>query len=201
MSYLTTRKGDNGTTCIGGGRVPKTHPLVRLVGILDVVQGKIGLLHCYSVEYPYLKSFIDNICNDFYTIMGMVHKNCPEYLSEDDIEPFLSNLDKIIYNLSDKLPKMNQFIRPSVEYADANNVRAECRLHENNVLQIEEELGVGRIISPYLNRLSSVVYGFMIYIYSTSEASRLAYEKRIKALKIILILAVTAIVLVYLNTP
>lgn len=162
MSYLTTRKGDNGTTCIGGGRVSKTHPLIKLVGILDSVQAQVGMLHTYSNEYPVLKEHIDEICNDLYTIMGMVHKKCPDYLTCDDMKPFLDNLDTIIASLD--LPKMNQFIRPNAKFAIANLSRAACRLHENAVLHIENELDAEKSITQYLNRLSSVIYGFMIYI-------------------------------------
>jgi cob(I)alamin adenosyltransferase len=167
MSYLTTRKGDNGTTCIGGGRVPKTHPLIRLVGILDTVQSQVGLLDNYSAKYPYLKKPIEQICNDLYTIMGKVHKGCPDYLSREEMQPFVDNLDSIIASI--EVPKMNQFIRPTARFSIANNARAMCRLYENMVLHIEEELDGERSISQYLNRLSSVIYGFMIYINSHEE--------------------------------
>lgn len=164
MSYLTTRKGDNGTTCIGGGRVPKTHPLIKLVGILDCVQSEIGMLDNYSAEYPYLEEPINKICNDLYEIMGIIHKKCPDTITQDDMKPFVETLDNIIANI--EVPKMRQFIRPNAKFSIANNARANCRLYENMVLHIETELDAEKAISQYLNRMSSVVYGFMIYINS-----------------------------------
>jgi len=175
MSYLTTRKGDTGTTCIGGGRVSKTHPLIRLVGLLDCLQSEIGMLDNYSIEYPYLKKHISDICNDLYTIMGMVHKTCPGYLTNDDMKPFLERLDSIIADI--KLPKMNQFIRPTAKFSIANNARANCRLYENMILHIEVELDAeDKCISQYLNRMSSVIYGFMIYINNTRSAKKAYIE-------------------------
>jgi cob(I)alamin adenosyltransferase len=83
------------------------------------------------------------------------------------MQPFVDNLDSIIASI--EVPKMNQFIRPNARFSIANNARAMCRLYENMVLHIEEELDAEKSISQYLNRLSSVIYGFMIYINSHEE--------------------------------
>ena len=154
MTTLTTRKGDTGTTCIGGGRISKTHPIVEIMGILDLIQGQLGLLYCY----PRLKPYLDDLCEDFYQLMGLVHKSSPAYLTEEQVKPYLDRLDKIIAEI--KVPKVNKFLRPNNKIAIINNCRATIRRYEHILWKIEED---DKCLSKYFNRLSSVVYAFMLH--------------------------------------
>lgn len=188
-TFLTTRRGDDGTTCIGGGRVPKSHPSVELVGILDSMQSYVGLLHAH----PELSDDADIICKDFYTIMGMVHVKIPELPTKSDIQPFMDNLEKIISGL--ELPKMNQFIQPNVRTATANMARATCRLYERQILKIETDLESERALSAYFNRLSSVLYGFMLLLHF-SKTPPIKYD-RYFATAIMILFAIGVLELIF----
>jgi len=165
MTTVTTRTGDKGTTCIGGNRISKNHPIVKVVGILDHIQSSIGLLHLYAGDYPLIKPHIEQICNDLYKMMGILHTKAPDYPTQEDMKPFMDNLENIIKEVP--TPKVNKFLRPNKNMAFANHIRATVRSSELKLWKIENKLDIPpneSSISKYLNRLSAVVYAFMLYI-------------------------------------
>lgn len=163
MTTVTTRTGDKGTTCIGGGRIDKTHPIVEIVGILDHTQALIGNLYSYGDLIEEILPSIELICNDFYTMMGLLHKSAPDFLTKDEVKPFLENLDNIIKLI--ETPKVNVFLRPNKNTAIANNTRAHIRRYELVLWKLDD-----RVISQYFNRLSSVVYAIMLNIHMKTES-------------------------------
>lgn len=160
MTTLTTRTGDKGETSIGKMRVQKTSPVIRIMGELDLAQSLVGNVHHY--KFKQLNNWADKISKDLYTIMGMLHKNNLNYISAEEIKPFVTTLDEILKEI--KVPKMTGFIIPNERTYVINNARAECRKLEIEVRIAEQDLDFEPSISVYLNRLSSVLYAFMIHI-------------------------------------
>ena len=153
---LTPRRGDSGFTNLGKTRVSKTDPRIKFMSLMDEMQAYVGLLHTYKCNKE-INNRVSTICNHFYEIMGLIHKTGNP--SEEDLKPYIEYLDNTVNVIKLMVPKVNVFIRPNKDTCIANLVRARCR-------SIEVELRILELnphISVYFNRLSSVVYGIMLY--------------------------------------
>ena len=72
MSPIYTRAGDDGTTgLLGESRLPKYHPRMETLGVLDEASAALGLARAMSTV-PQTVNLLKDIQRDLYTIMAEV---------------------------------------------------------------------------------------------------------------------------------
>jgi len=159
---IYTKTGDDGkTSLIGGERVQKNHPRIEAYGTVDELNSFIGILRAQEID-THSKDFLINIQNNLFTICSLLaadsektEKKLPQINQED-----VSNLEKEIDVMNEKLPEIHSFVLPGgnqiVSYSHI--ARTVCRRAERTIIKLSEEMPVNNIIIKYLNRLSDFLF-------------------------------------------
>lgn len=163
LTKIYTRKGDDGTTALGGGqRVPKESLRVTAYGTVDELNSQIGVALASGLCQR-LAQVLPTIQNDLFHLGSDL---C--FLEEDkeqfeipQIEPrHVEVLEKWIDELTAVVGPLENFILPggSLGAAQLHMARTICRRAERQVVMLAREEGVGANVLPYLNRLSDVLF-------------------------------------------
>ncbi len=153
---VTTKKGDNGnTTLFGGRKVPKDHPLIELLGLMDEVQSVLGLV---KTRINMGSPFIKELQKELYAIMADVagaKKTNPK-----ELDRWLRKLEREEERLLEESKIGNKFVIPGDSEAEAW-----CQFARSRVRTCERRLiGAARTnpdlsrFIPYLNRLSDYFF-------------------------------------------
>ena len=141
---IYTKKGDNGTTqLIGGKRVPKNHERIEAYGTVDELNSYMGLLRDQSVGEE-THDLIITIQNKLFTIGALLanqdgtNKMKLPLLDEEDV----TLLEKEIDKMNDSLPEMRSFILPGghTTVSFCHIARCVCRRAERLTTQIGEDI-------------------------------------------------------------
>lgn len=140
---IVTKTGDTGMTSLyNGERVPKAHPRIEAVGAIDEANSILGFVNTEATE---LKKMLFEL--------GSVVAN-PE--SSHSMTPRLSQIEKHIIEIENKLPPLTKFILPG-GHPDACHyfhARAVCRRAERLMTQMtdlpENALAFTNRLSDYL---------------------------------------------------
>jgi cob(I)alamin adenosyltransferase len=168
---IYTRGGDSGSTAHpGGGRVPKTHPHVELVGSLDEFNSHLGLAaaHLAALGLPALEPVRADLLAAQRYLFGMTAALFRE--AEAGLEPpgppssaaHVQELERKMDALDAELPPLAGFILPGgrVAAAELHVTRAVCR-------RAERALAAGApspappawgLAQAYLNRLADYLF-------------------------------------------
>lgn len=163
LTKIYTRKGDDGTTALGGGqRVPKESLRVTAYGTVDELNSQIGVALATGLCQR-LTQVLPTIQNDLFHLGSDL---C--FLEEDkeqfqipQIEPrHVEALEKLIDELTAVVGPLENFILPggSPGAAQLHMARTVCRRAERQVVMLAREEGAGAYVLPYLNRLSDALF-------------------------------------------
>jgi len=176
---IYTKKGDNGTTqLIGGKRVPKNHERIEAYGTVDELNSYMGLLRDQSVgEETY--DLIITIQNNLFTIGALLanqdgtNKMKLPLLNEEDV----TLLEKEIDKMNDSLPEMRSFILPGghTTVSFCHIARCVCRRAERLTTQIGEDILQKEIILKFLNRLSDYLFVLSRYLTKNLDATEIPW--------------------------
>jgi len=162
MSPFYTRTGDDGSTgLLGKLRLPKYHPRIEALGILDEASAALGLARslCQTAQ---TKSILMDVQRDLYALMAEIAAT-PENLERFRTlgEPRIQWLESLADNLSAMVKLPEEFILPgdSLSGSAMSLARTIVRRAERRVAEL---LDIGEIKNPillqYLNRLSSLCF-------------------------------------------
>ncbi len=163
LTKLYTRKGDEGTTGLGGGqRVPKDSLRVRAYGTTDELNSAIGVALAHGLS-PRLAEILPGIQNELFHLGADL-----SFLEEDkakirvpQIEArHIEKLEQWIDELNAVVGPLENFILPngSVGAAHLHVARAVCRRAEREAIALAGEEPIGEFVLPYLNRLSDLLF-------------------------------------------
>ena len=109
MVKIYTRTGDKGETSLfGGKRVAKDDPEVEAIGTIDELNSTIGVVITkLKTKDLKLKNELISIQKDLFEIGASLNSPNTKYLARR-----VSEFEKIIDNLSEKLPETRNFILP-----------------------------------------------------------------------------------------
>lgn len=163
LTKIYTRKGDDGTTALGGGqRVPKDSLRVAAYGTIDELNSAIGLALAYGL-CERLQQVLPTIQNELFHLGSDL-----AFLEEDKARLQLPQIEarhvKKLENLIDELNAvvgpLENFILPggSPGAAWLHLARTICRRAEREVVALSRQEKIGSQVLPYLNRLSDALF-------------------------------------------
>ncbi len=163
ITKVYTRKGDDGTTGLGGGqRVSKDSLRVRAYGTVDELNSAIGLAlaHGLSGRTAEALSAIQNELFHLGSDLCFIEEDKSKYTVPQIEQRHLQKLESLIDELNADVGPLENFILPggSVAAAHLHLARAICRRAEREAIALAHEDAVGLLVIPYLNRLSDALF-------------------------------------------
>lgn len=149
---VVTKTGDAGETSLfNGERVPKDHPRIEAVGLLDELNSHIGLLRSEGAD-----AFIEDlkkIQDELFEAGAMLAQ--PD--NTENMNQALSRLEESLNRLEATLPPLTQFVLPGGHplAAQTHVARSMCRRAERALSAVDD---LSENLLPYLNRLSDYLF-------------------------------------------
>jgi cob(I)alamin adenosyltransferase len=163
LTRLYTRKGDDGTTGLGGGqRVPKDSARVAAYGTVDELNAAIGvalaagLASRLAAVLPVVQNELFHLGSDLCFVEEDKQKFSLPQIEARHVEA----LEHLIDELNEIVGPLENFILPGGAPGSAalHVARTICRRAERDVLTLSRHEAVGRFVMPYLNRLSDALF-------------------------------------------
>jgi cob(I)alamin adenosyltransferase len=167
MSPIYTRAGDDGTTgVLGENRLPKYHPRMEALGVLDEASAALGLARAQS-EVPQTGNLLKEVQRDLYSIMAEVaatpeNAKLFQIMAPRRVQWLESQVDAIVA----VAPIPTEFILPgdSVPGAALDLARTIVRRAERRVAELLDKGEIeNRVLLLYLNRLSSLCFALEMF--------------------------------------
>lgn len=159
---IYTKKGDEGTTSLLGGKRVKKHELrIESYGTVDELNAYLGLLRDQEISRGHVNMII--VIQERLFAIGAALAADPEKsnlkypdLKEEDIDLLETEMDKMDHDLQ----PLKNFILPGGHPAVSvcHIARCVCRRAERNVSQLAESDFVAPLILKFLNRLSDYLF-------------------------------------------
>ncbi|MPY89279.1 MAG: cob(I)yrinic acid a,c-diamide adenosyltransferase [Luteitalea sp.] len=168
LTRLYTRKGDDGTTGLGGGqRVGKDSARVAAYGTIDELSSTIGVALSLGLS-PRLAEVLPGIQNELFNLGADL---C--FLEEDKTRQTLPQiqqrhvdaLEQLVDELTAVVGPLENFVLPggAPGAAQLHLARTVCRRGEREVIALSRVEPVGRFVVAYLNRLSDALFAMARY--------------------------------------
>ena len=162
--YTTT--GDAGqTSFFDGSRAPKYSIAFQVLGEVDELSARIGLL-CTHLEETYMMRKIQRTLQDFNSHIATIDKTnrkLPVLL-----DSLVTELEQMIDEMEKTNPKLTKFILPGVTTADsvAHLCRTQARKAERYLIEyrMTELTSLPEVMFKYMNRLSDFFFVFARWI-------------------------------------
>ena len=163
LTRIYTRKGDDGTTGLGGGqRVAKDSLRVATYGTVDELNSAIGVALATGVV-PRLAEALAVIQNELF------HLGSDLCFLEADKAAFripqiearhVDALEQLMDELNEVVGPLENFILPggTLGAAHLHVARTVCRRAEREAIALDHDEPVGAYVIPYLNRLSDALF-------------------------------------------
>ena len=166
MPRLTTpytRKGDDGTTALGGGqRVAKDALRVQAYGTVDELNSAIGVALAHGLTER-LAALLPGIQNELFHLgsdLCFVEADKSRLVIPQIEARHIAALEAVIDELNAAVGPLQNFILPggTVGAANLHLARTICRRAEREVTALAREEPVGPFVLHYLNRLSDALF-------------------------------------------
>lgn len=190
---IYTKVGDKGNTSLyDGSNVSKSDIIIDCIGDLDELNSDIGL----SIEYiktsglfkydnsTYLDILI-SIQSQLFDLGSLIAhpKNTKKKstLTFDVNKEFINNLEKAIDDMTEKIPKLTNFILPggSLSVASIHKNRTICRRVERKMVAIDkhEDFSIEDNCLAYINRLSDFLFTLARYVAFSNKIEEVIYKR------------------------
>ena len=186
MSFkIYTKTGDKGSTSlISGTKVPKNDIRIETYGTVDELNSWIGLINDQLNDDEF-KSILKEIQDRLFTIGSSLATDAEKEskmklpdLHSGDIE----FLEKLIDEMTGKLPEMKSFILPGghVAVSSIHVCRCVCRRTERLAVAMQQnDLFVDNQVIKYLNRLSDYLFTLARYAGQKLGVEEIPWKARI----------------------
>lgn len=163
LTRIYTRKGDDGTTALGGGqRVPKDSLRVATFGTVDELNSVIGAALASGLV-PRLAAVLPGIQNELF------HLGSDLCFLEQDKATFripqiegrhVEALERVMDELNEVVGPLENFVLPggTAGAAHLHVARTVCRRAEREAIALAHGDTIGTFVIPYLNRLSDALF-------------------------------------------
>ncbi len=163
LTKIYTRKGDDGTTGLGGGqRVPKDSLRVHAYGTVDELNSAIGVAVAGGLS-PRLAEMLPVIQNELFHLgsdLCFIEEDKLTYKIPQIEERHVTRLEAWIDELNEVVGPLENFILPggTLGSAHLHLARTICRRAERDVTRLQHEESTGAHVTGYLNRLSDLLF-------------------------------------------
>lgn len=157
LTNITTRKGDDGTTSLGGQkRISKTDNTIEALGTLDELNSALGLTLAFGVPYPEIQAALAQIQQDLFDLGSEL---CPPH-HKKITSGYVERLDKWTAQWNATLPPLQEFLLPggTPTSAACHLARTICRRAERNLVRLHEQEKLNSDTLRYINRLSDLLF-------------------------------------------
>lgn len=171
--------GDNGTTQLLHGRVPKTHPLIAAIGALDEVNAVLGLALAFELDQE-TRHEVTLMQKSIYQVSAALAAR-GTWVTEPSARELVRHMDRVIEKLQEELPHERGFI----QYAGCPGpaalqvARAVCRRAELALWHAHEVEELPKEILQVVNRMSLWMY----YVARHANRQLGQQERKIKQVK------------------
>jgi cob(I)alamin adenosyltransferase len=163
LTRLYTRKGDDGTTGLGGGqRVPKDSLRVSAYGSVDELSSSIGIALAHGLVAR-LAEILPTVQNELFHLgsdLCFLEEDKARYKIPQIEARHVEALERIIDELNEAVGPLENFILPggSIGAAHLQLARTICRRAEREVIALGRIEAIGPFVVAYLNRLSDALF-------------------------------------------
>lgn len=163
LTKLYTRKGDDGSTALGGGqRVPKESLRVTAYGTVDELNSAIGVALAAGLAAR-LTETLSVIQNELFHLgsdLCFLEGDKIKYRLPQIEERHIAKLEALIDELNAVVGPLENFILPggALGAAHLHLARTICRRAERAVIALARQEPIGEQVVPYLNRLSDLLF-------------------------------------------
>jgi cob(I)alamin adenosyltransferase len=175
---IYTRAGDKGKTSLfDGKKVLKSDKKVETYGTIDELNSSLGAASAF-IKIPKLNKEIEEIQNDLLEIGSSLAVSST--LPVDQLSKRPEELEKLIDELTEKMPPLNQFILPSGGKGGSllHVSRTIARRAERRVVDLTKSEEVDDLIIMYLNRLSDVLFTMARFVNFQEKKKEKVWRKK-----------------------
>lgn len=186
MVKIYTRTGDRGQTSLfGGKRISKASLQVEAYGTVDELNSAIGvaITEVLSIKYQVssIKKELIKIQHDLFTIGSILASSSTKRYTLDPrrLKNRVTDFERLIDQLTEKLPQLRNFILPGGGKAGAalHLARAVSRRAERRVVALSKRQPVISDILVYLNRLSDLLFTMARFANYQQKQKEIIWEK------------------------
>jgi cob(I)alamin adenosyltransferase len=161
---ISTGLGDDGNTELFAGQfVPKDHPRIEFVGILDELNSFLGDAKAAALQGQ-TRTIIETVQKDLFAAPLLLAYPDKEPKTGGGILPQGGGIDPerltaLIRELEERYP-MRGFVVPGKNAASAklDIARAVCRRAERRLITLSREETIPPLLRRYMNRLSDLLF-------------------------------------------
>lgn len=163
LTKIYTRKGDDGTTALGGGqRVPKDSLRVRAYGAVNELNSMIGVALATGLS-PRLAEVLPAIQNELFHLgsdLAFIEEDKEKHQLPQIEERHIAKLEQLIDELNEVVGPLPNFILPggTIGAAHLHMARTICRRAERDLAALSHAEPIGRWVAAYLNRLADLLF-------------------------------------------
>jgi len=183
ITRVYTRKGDDGTTGLGGGqRVTKDSLRVRAYGTVDELSSHLGLAlaHGLGARLTALMPVIQNELFHLGSDLCFVEEDKAKYPIPQIEDRHIEQLETWINELNASVGPLQNFILPGgcLGAAQLHVARTVCRRAEREVISLAQIEDIGPLVIPYLNRLSDLLFVMARYENKERDVSESQWDEK-----------------------
>lgn len=166
---IYTKTGDKGKTSLfSGKRVYKDNIRIEAYGTLDELNSVIGIILSFNTkktkESKYIARLLLDIQQSIFPICSYL-ADLPDVISDIDLDEKTRQLEKEIDYMTNKMPKLANFILPGGEIVGSqlHLARTISRRSERSIIRLHKKEKVDIRIIQYINRLSDLFFTLARY--------------------------------------
>lgn len=163
LTKIYTRRGDGGTTSLGGGqRVAKESLRVQAYGTVDELNSQIGLALAFGLSEK-AAAILGSVQNELFDLgsdLCFVEEDKEKFPIPSVEARHIERLEQVIDEATAIVGPLENFILPggSVGSAQLHVARTICRRAERDTSALSSEEPIGEHVLTYLNRLSDALF-------------------------------------------
>lgn len=180
---IYTRRGDKGKTFLPTGqKVAKFDTRIEIYGAIDELNSILGIsIVLIQNDKSKLKDELIKIQTDLFNIPSLL-----DLQKTQKGDAFLSlpervlEFERLIDDMTGKLPKLNNFILPGGGKAGANLhlARAICRRLERRIVKLNSKQKLNKDILIYFNRLSDLLFTMARFVNFKEKRKEIIWRKQ-----------------------
>jgi len=163
LTRIYTRKGDDGTTGLGGGqRVAKDTLRVATYGTVDELNAAVGLAVASGLV-PRLAATLPVIQNELFHLgsdLCFLEADKVTFTLPQIAARHVEALEQLMDELNEVVGPLENFVLPggAIGAAQLHVARTVCRRAEREAITLARQEPVGPFVIAYLNRLSDALF-------------------------------------------